>query len=61
MTRAQDLKPGDVITSLGSVTFPFPFTLTFAVRVGSYGMMLKAAHGWFTPGPVGFHEKAGKL
>jgi hypothetical protein len=49
---AADLKPGDVITTLGNATFPFPFVLNKVNAVGSYGVQLIAAHGWFTPCPV---------
>ena len=44
-----DLKPGDIITRLGNVTFPFPFTLTKTQKIGSFGYTLAASHGWFAP------------
>lgn len=47
-----DLEVGDVITTLGKVTFPFPFTLDQVQKIGTFGTTLKAVHGWFTPGPV---------
>lgn len=40
---------GDVILSLGSAVFPFPFTITGVQRLDRYGKVtLRAAHGWFT-------------
>jgi hypothetical protein len=46
-----DLAIGDVITELGGVVFPFPFTLSSVTVIGKYGSTLAATHGWFTPGP----------
>ena len=51
-----DLKAGDVITTLGNVTFPFPFVLNKVNTVGSYGVQLFSAHGWFTPRPIKFDD-----
>ncbi|MFI0481753.1 hypothetical protein [Actinomadura sp. 9N215] len=46
-----DLNDNDVITELGNVTFPFPFTLS-QVRRFPFGTVLHATHGWFTPRPL---------
>ncbi len=51
-TTVAELNEGDVITRLGNVTFPFPFTLSAIKTIGPYGTLLTATHGWFTPGPV---------
>lgn len=51
-----DLKPGDVITTLGNVTFPFAFVLNKVNTIGTYGVQLFAAHGWFTPRPIKFDD-----
>lgn len=48
---AGNLTTGDVILSLGSVEFPFPFTVTQVQRVRGV-VLLRAAHGWFTMTPV---------
>jgi hypothetical protein len=50
-----DLKPGDVITTLGNVTFPFAFVVkpSEILHGGkSFGYHLTAAHGWFTTRPA---------
>lgn len=51
-----DLKPGDVITTLGNATFPFAFVLSKVNTIGTYGVQLFAAHGWFTPRPIKFDD-----
>lgn len=56
-----DLKVGDVITRLGNVTFPFPFTLSKVQGIGGYGFLLLATHGWGTPGPVKATESATRV
>lgn len=56
-----DLNEGDVITRLGNSAFPFPFTLSKVQKIGSYGTVLNATHGWFTPGPVKGTEKVTRV
>jgi hypothetical protein len=51
------LKEGDVIVKLGKVDFPFPFTLSSVQPILTYGTVLKAKHGWFTPQPRPATEK----
>jgi hypothetical protein len=51
-----DLKDGDVITTLGNVTFPFAFVIAKTSEIlhggKSFGYHLTAAHGWFTTRPA---------
>ncbi|MFI6290076.1 hypothetical protein ACIBEJ_00740 [Nonomuraea sp. NPDC050790] len=49
---AGDLEPADVILSLNGRQFPFPFTLSDVRPILTYGLVLTATHGWFTPNPL---------
>lgn len=58
---ADQIKPGDILTKLGKVTFPHPVIIGRANKVGTFGVQLFGTNGWFTPGPVRFAETATRV
>lgn len=46
-----DLAADDILISLGAVPFPFPFTLSRVEHLPTFGTLLFATHGWWTPQP----------
>lgn len=58
---ADQIKPGDILTKLGKVTFPHPVIIGRANKIGTFGVQLFGTNGWFTPGPVRFAETATRV
>ncbi|GAA1614381.1 hypothetical protein GCM10009733_008230 [Nonomuraea maheshkhaliensis] len=56
-----DIESGDILLSLNGNDFPFPFTISTVTQVGTYGVVLTATHGWFTPGRVHANDPAVRL
>lgn len=59
---AGDIKVGDVLTTLGKVTFPHPVVIARATRIDKHGIIhLVATNGWFTAKPCRLTETATRV